>query len=249
MPSPSSGSGSSPITDNQFPTTISTLKRQTISQQTSVPATLGYAGSYRPVNQASGTYTALPAVGQVVSEGQVLYRVNGHPVVLLDGTVPAYRALSEGACGTGRDRAQCRPGRARLRHGQRSGPDLRCVQMVDKGRRGEAPDRLGGHPVRRAGFGADGVLAVERSGSRRCPPSWADRPRPASRCSREPRRSREVTIDLDAGQQSEVKVDDPVTITLPDSSTTPGVVSSVGTVATTPLFDLDRRRGQGPRRR
>jgi hypothetical protein len=46
--------------------------------------------------------------------------------------------------------------------------------------------------------------------------------------------AREVTVDLDAGLQSEVKPGDGVAITLPDSSTTPGVVTSVGTVATTP---------------
>jgi peptidoglycan hydrolase-like protein with peptidoglycan-binding domain len=46
--------------------------------------------------------------------------------------------------------------------------------------------------------------------------------------------TREVTISLDASQQSEVKVGDPVTVTLPNNSTTPGVVSSVGTIATAP---------------
>src|SRR5262249_61540134 len=48
---------------------------------------------------------------------------------------------------------------------------------------------------------------------------------------------REVTIALDAAQQSDVKVGDPVTITLPDNSTTPGRVSYVGTVATVPSSD------------
>jgi multidrug efflux pump subunit AcrA (membrane-fusion protein) len=42
-----------------------------------------------------------------------------------------------------------------------------------------------------------------------------------------------VTISLDASAQSEVKASDPVTVTLPDGTSTPGVVSSVGTVATT----------------
>ena len=42
-----------------------------------------------------------------------------------------------------------------------------------------------------------------------------------------------VTIPLDVSQQSEVKAGDTVTLTLPDGTTTPGVVSSVGTVATT----------------
>jgi hypothetical protein len=42
-----------------------------------------------------------------------------------------------------------------------------------------------------------------------------------------------VTIPLDVSQQSEVNAGDTVTVTLPDGTTTPGVVSSVGTVATT----------------
>ncbi|HWN59815.1 MAG TPA: hypothetical protein VNO25_04030, partial [Streptosporangiaceae bacterium] len=42
-----------------------------------------------------------------------------------------------------------------------------------------------------------------------------------------------VTIPLDASQQNEVQAGDQVTVTLPDGTTTPGVISSVGTVATT----------------
>jgi len=45
---------------------------------------------------------------------------------------------------------------------------------------------------------------------------------------------RQVSIALDASQQSEVKVGDRVTITLPTGGTTPGVVSSVGKVAAVP---------------
>jgi hypothetical protein len=40
-----------------------------------------------------------------------------------------------------------------------------------------------------------------------------------------------VTINLNAGQQSEVRAGDRVTVTLPDGSTAPGVISSVGKVA------------------
>jgi len=45
--------------------------------------------------------------------------------------------------------------------------------------------------------------------------------------------SRQVSIALDASQQSQVAVGDKVTITLPNNQTTPGVISSVGTVAST----------------
>jgi hypothetical protein len=43
-----------------------------------------------------------------------------------------------------------------------------------------------------------------------------------------------VTVALNASQQSQVEVGDQVTITLPNNKTTPGVVWSVGSVATAP---------------
>ena len=46
--------------------------------------------------------------------------------------------------------------------------------------------------------------------------------------------TRQVTIALDAAAQANVEVGDPVLITLPDNRTTPGKVSFVGSVATTP---------------
>jgi peptidoglycan hydrolase-like protein with peptidoglycan-binding domain len=57
---------------------------------------------------------------------------------------------------------------------------------------------------------------------------------------------RQVTIQLDAAQQAEVKVGDPVTITLPDNTTTPGKVTFVGSVATTPAGSSDSGASQTP---
>jgi hypothetical protein len=51
-----------------------------------------------------------------------------------------------------------------------------------------------------------------------------------------------VTIDLDVAYQSQVTVGDPVSITLPSGETTPGHVSSVGTVAST---SSDAQSGEG----
>ena len=51
------------------------------------------------INQARGTYTELPEVGDKVGCGGVLYRVDDRPVLLLCGTVPAYRALHVGDAG------------------------------------------------------------------------------------------------------------------------------------------------------
>ena len=54
---------------------------------------------YAVVNQAGGVYTRLPEAGDKVGCGGVLYRVDNRPVVLLCGTVPAYRALRVGVRG------------------------------------------------------------------------------------------------------------------------------------------------------
>jgi hypothetical protein len=53
--------------------------------------------------------------------------------------------------------------------------------------------------------------------------------------------TRQVQVALSASQQTEVAVGDTVSITLPDNRTTPGVVSSLGAVATCPSSS-----GSGP---
>src|SRR5262249_21959015 len=82
-----------------YPTSVGGVARRLLESQTSVSATLGYAGSYT-VTGHGGTVTWLPAPGRVIGQGQVLYRVgNGTPVVLLYGRVPAWRALAAGVHG------------------------------------------------------------------------------------------------------------------------------------------------------
>src|SRR5215471_9580018 len=74
---------------------LSAIARRSLQSQTSVPATLGYAGSYTVTGHGGGTITWLPGPGRVIGQGKVLYRVNnGTPVVLLYGQVPAWRALA-----------------------------------------------------------------------------------------------------------------------------------------------------------
>jgi hypothetical protein len=78
-----------------------TVVQEDLSSQTPVDATLGYAGSYTVRGQSRGILTSLPTAGQVISQGHALYRVdNGVPVVLLYGSVPAWRTLDEGLTGS-----------------------------------------------------------------------------------------------------------------------------------------------------
>src|ERR1700749_1553373 len=76
------------------------VTRQDLSATTPVTATLGYAGSYPVAGQGGGMLTSLPSPGTVIRQGQALYRVdNGSPVALLYGSVPDWRAMSEGTAG------------------------------------------------------------------------------------------------------------------------------------------------------
>ena len=62
-----------------------------LTQTKTFGATLGY-GDARPFpTNTSGVITELPNEGDVIGFGDVLFRVDGQPVVLLEGDVPQYR--------------------------------------------------------------------------------------------------------------------------------------------------------------
>ncbi|MFQ5554183.1 MAG: peptidoglycan-binding protein [Acidimicrobiia bacterium] len=46
-------------------------------------------------SRSFGTVTGLPVEGSVIDQGEALFEVNGEPVILLFGEVPAYRALAD----------------------------------------------------------------------------------------------------------------------------------------------------------
>jgi peptidoglycan hydrolase-like protein with peptidoglycan-binding domain len=85
--------------DNQAQTSLATIIRGDLSAQINVNGTLGYAGAHTVTNHTTGTYTSLPAAGKVFTAGDVLYRVDRAPVVLLPGSIPAYRTLARGISG------------------------------------------------------------------------------------------------------------------------------------------------------
>ncbi len=215
---------------NGYATSLATVTEGTLSAQTQVDATLGYAGSYTVRGEAGGTITWLPAAGAVIRQGRVLYRVDdGSPVFLLYGTVPAWRALSEGM--TGADVRQLNHDLVALGYAASAeldpGSDYFSAETAYvlgllQARLGLAA--TGSLPLGQAVFlpSALRVTAVQGAlGSPAAGPVLAGSST-----------ARLVRIALDAAQQTELKAGDRVSVTLPDGSTTPGVVSSVGTVAT-----------------
>ena len=215
------------VTDNNSPTALASVTRQDLTAQQQVSGTLGYPGSYQVVNRAQGTITALPAVGRVISQGQTLYQVNGAPVVLLYGAMPLYRDLSSGD--TGQDVRELNTALAAI------GYHTSATSDTFSSRTAAAIRALQGA----MGVTKDGVLhqtqVVLLPGAIRVTSVPATLGGPAGGTILQASgTNRQVTVQVDATQQANIRVGDQVTITLPGNKTTPGAVSTVGSVATTP---------------
>jgi len=218
------------------------VTRQDLSTTTPVTATLGYAGSYTVTGQGGGTLTWLPSPGQVISQGQALYQTgNGVPVALLYGSVPDWRAMSEGM--TGADVSQLNHDLVVLRDADSAdisalGRDYYSWETAYGVQQLEEHLGVSGPPgtlsLGQVVFQPQALRVSQVTGRLGGPASG---PVLAATSGRHV-----VMIPLDVSQQSEVKAGDAVTVTLPDGTITPGTVSSVGAVAST----TSGQHGQGP---
>ena len=224
-----SGSG-----DNHVATSTAQVVRRSLSSQTTVSGTLGYADEYTVLGQAHGTITALPAVGQVIHQGQVLYRVDGAPVVLLYGSTPVYRSLAEGAEAddvTGADVRQLNADLVALGYASRAdlNPSSDEFGWATKAAIKKLQAHLGIEQTGRLDLGQVVFLPTAARVTAVTATLGGQAGGPVLKATST---TRQVSVKLDAGQQSTVKAGDRVTITLPNNQTTAGRVTSVGKVAT-----------------
>lgn len=223
--------GGSGATQGAPPPATWPVTSQDLSSQTPVAATLGYSGSYTVAGQGGHVLTSLPSAGQVIGQGHVLYRVdNASPVVLLYGSVPAWRDLYEGL--TGGDVSQLNHDLVALGYANRSditslGWDYYSWETAyGVGKMESAlgvsspPDSLAlgsvvfepvalrvSHVLGSLGGPAGGPVLAATSDQH------------------------VVTIALSTSQESQVAVGDAVTVTLPNGASTPAKISAMGTVA------------------
>jgi hypothetical protein len=223
------------------PLVLGTVTLGTLTSQTAVGAALGYAGSYSVINQAQGTYTALPAAGRVVGQGQVLYRVDGAPVVLLYGHVPAYRSLSAGM--TGGDVRELNRDLVTMGYATRAELDpssgyfsLGTAYALDRLQARLGVSETGGLSLGQAVFLPSAARVTADTATLGGPAA------PGSLALTATSTTPQVTIALDPALQSQVKPGNTVTVTLPDQHRTSGVVTAVGKVASSG----SRGAGSGP---
>jgi hypothetical protein len=180
--------------------------------------------------RAAGTLTWLPAPGRVIRAGGLLYRTgNGSPTYLLYGRVPAWRTLQEGM--SGGDVRQLNHDLVVMGYAGRAGISAlgwdyfswATAYGLERLQRAVGWTQTGTLPLGQAVFepGPLRVSAVSASlgGPAAGPVFVATSARPV------------VTIPLNAAQESEVRTGDQVSVTLPGGASTPGVISSVGQVA------------------
>ncbi|GIH19143.1 efflux RND transporter periplasmic adaptor subunit [Rugosimonospora africana] len=86
-------------THSDLPPATAKVTRQTLVDTQTESGDLGYGDDSTLSGRLGGTVTALPAAGATLARGQAAYRVDNTPVVLLYGSLPAYRALALGTKG------------------------------------------------------------------------------------------------------------------------------------------------------
>jgi hypothetical protein len=179
---------------------------------------------FSAINHARGTYTELPEVGDKVGCGGVLYRVDDRPVLLLCGTVPAYRALHVGDAG--RDVRQLNRNLDVRGAGDAFTTKTKMALRALQRRRGVHAN--GSLALGDAIFLPDAVRIAKVTGQ------LGASAHPGARALNATSGTLHVQVNLDPSEQGQVKRGDRARITLPGNTTVTGKVDGFGTVAEAP---------------
>ena len=188
---------------------------------------------YAVINRAGGTYTKLPAAGDKVDCGAVLYRVNNHPVLLLCGSTPAYRSLSAGDSGP--DVAALNANLVHLGYATRAQLDpsshdfsSATASALKKLQSKLGEDQTGSLDLGQAVFLPESVRIATVTGE------LGGSAQPGTQVAQATSDTLEVEVNLDPSQQREVKKGDRAQITLPGNTSATGTVDRLGRVAQVP---------------
>jgi peptidoglycan hydrolase-like protein with peptidoglycan-binding domain len=190
---------------------------------------------YAAINQARGTYTKLPADGDKVNCGDALYRVDDKPVVLLCGTVPAYRDLDIGD--KGKDVRQLNRNLHELGYDADAGVDIDPDDSDFTWKTKVALEALQDDK----GLGETGALDIgdavflpESARVAKVTGELGGSASPGAPVAQATSDTLEVQVELGASQQGAVKEGDRAQITLPGNKSVTGKVERLGRVAQAP---------------
>jgi hypothetical protein len=220
------------------PVNTATVERGRLSDMVSQYGTLTYrarsdGSPYSVINRARGTYTKLRYSGDKVDCGDVLYRVNDKPVLLLCGSTPTYRSLSKGDSGL--DVAELNANLVHLGYATRAQLDpssnsfsSRTASALTKLQSKLGEDQTGSLDLGRAVFLPESVRIATVTGE------LGGSAQSGARVLHATSDTLEVQLALAPSQQGEVKTGDPAQITLPGNKSVTGRVDRLGRVAEIP---------------
>lgn len=253
---PAPGSSAAANAGSGDATGLQAVTTTSLSETTQASGTLGYAGNYTVVvptsgsssagsgsqpqsggassgGSPSGTFTALPAVGATVSQGQGVYAVSGLPVPLLYGSVPAYRTLSPGMTGT--DVKQLNADLVTLGYATTSELDpssdsfsSATATALKKFQSHYGLPQTGTLPLGQAVFQPTALTVSSVSAT------LGQSVQSGAAVLQATSTTRQVVAQVDANEEADVAPGAQVSIVLPNSQTTPGVVTSIATTANAP---------------
>lgn len=233
-----SGAKQAPAAAQEPPPNTATVEQGKLSSMVSLNGTLTYrarsdGSPYSVINQAAGTYTKLPDDGAKVGCGDVLYRVDDKPVLLLRGSMPAYRSLSEGDSGP--DVTELNANLVRLGYATRAQVDpssdyfsSQTASALEELQSRLGEDQTGLLDLGQAVFLPGPVRIAKVTGE------LGEPARPGASVAQATSDTLQVQVALDPSQQGEVRKGDRARITLPGNKSVTGKVDRLGRVAQAP---------------
>jgi peptidoglycan hydrolase-like protein with peptidoglycan-binding domain len=217
------------------------VARRTLTDEQRADGTLGYRDERKVANRLTGTVTWLAPKGSIVRLGGRLFEVDGEPVILLDGRIPAYRPMRTGMP-DGDDVLQLEGNLVALGYSPGIVDDhystdtaaavklwqdawgLEKTGSIELGRVVNLPGarRISGHEAAVGDAAGPGPVLKTTSNQR------------------------VVTVNLAAADQQIARNGAHVEIELPDGDVVPGRISHIGSVAEQPAGEDPNGGGGGP---
>ncbi|MBA9003973.1 efflux RND transporter periplasmic adaptor subunit [Thermomonospora cellulosilytica] len=221
------GGGGSPggTAAGALPPATAKVTRQTLADTRDADGQLGYGPARTAGSRARGTLTWLPDSGDRVTRGRSLFEVDGDPVTLMYGSMPAYRTLQSGM--EGRDVRQLETNLRRLGYDGFTVDDEYTADTADAVAEWQDDRGLpetGTVPLGQVVF-ADGAVRIEALEA-----AVGDPVQPGGRVLSYTGTDKAVTVELEAADRRLAEKGAKVEITLPDERTVAGRVTEVSTV-------------------
>ena len=224
-------SGADPVAAQEAappPPTTTPVSRRDLVVNAELDGRLGYGEAVEVPAQRTGTVTWQPEAGSIVEPGGVLWRTDDRPVVLVRGDLPAFRTLASGVEGADVGQLQV----FLIEQGHLALEDVDGEQEFDSAtvRAVRAwQEALGLRETGRVELGdvvfwPEPVRVAEQLAAPGAPSGGAVISATST--------DQAVRLDVATDDLSLVAAGDQVQVELPDGSTVPGTVASVGRVAT-----------------